>query len=681
MVRSGYNGYGRSIDAPTVPDELPAQRLTLSIISTAVYAVVIVVYWLAFGVKVKYQTKTVVGSLLLLCWSVSGCSSESSGEKDTATGQVFETVTKSEPDQAEEPAIRNSIEVEPKSLHLEPIQQAGKDVSEPHGISAELIKTHKPRNAIEKARNSTVFIDTGFGSGSGFFIDQQCTVVTNRHVVQLEFDNMRQIDRDIRDIEAQLKYGISETKERNYAIDALQRLKTSSRAYLSNGLPKKITLTLVNDRKVEARIAAISKSEDLAYLYIKEAGCMPLPLSEESNLPLGTKVYTIGNPVGQKYSVTSGIVSGSQLVDGKTYVQTDAAINPGNSGGPLIDENGNVVGLNTLVLSKSQGIGFALPASTMKQDHAELESTLKQFRESGVFTLWEPESKPVETQEDLAIKKRLAKDAVENCVTLFDQENWVEALRECKVGADFNEPQAQYLLAVLEYDEEDEAAARAAIDLYRESSAAGYAEASYQLGLFRYEGTPYLARNQTLADEFLSQACEGELADACFLLGELRQNSQQYVDAMRFYEKARDLGSRFAVYQIGSLHELGLGVEQNKKAAAKYIEDAAMLGVNIAQYHLCWFYYKGIGVKRDYQKAYTWAMVAGRDEPDNLPGWSQETPDQARFFMQKLLSKAQLDQAYTEAKNLNMNIAVRTEKHNQKYDYRRKVVRLGSIES
>ena len=85
-------------------------------------------------------------------------------------------------------------------------------------------------------------------------------------------------------------------------------VKTASNAYLANGLPKKITLTLINGRQIEAKVAAISRDRDLAYLHIKEQGCTALPFEEKGDMPLGTQVYTIGNPVGQKYSVTSGII-------------------------------------------------------------------------------------------------------------------------------------------------------------------------------------------------------------------------------------------------------------------------------------------------------------------------------------------------------------------------------------
>ncbi|MCI5222002.1 MAG: serine protease, partial [Candidatus Electrothrix sp. AR4] len=76
----------------------------------------------------------------------------------------------------------------------------------------------------------------------------------------------------------------------------------------------------------------------------------------------GDRVYTVGNPVGLRHTVTAGVFSGYRRnTDNKMYLQTDAAINPGNSGGPLVDENGYVHGVNTMVLRDTEGIGFAIP--------------------------------------------------------------------------------------------------------------------------------------------------------------------------------------------------------------------------------------------------------------------------------------------------------------------------------
>jgi S1-C subfamily serine protease len=86
-------------------------------------------------------------------------------------------------------------------------------------------------------------------------------------------------------------------------------------------------------------------------------------------------VYTVGHPVGLRHSVTSGIISGFREHAGVRYIQTDAPINPGNSGGPLIDLNGEVVGVNTMILADTEGIGFAIP----------IEVVLDEFQLGGDF--------------------------------------------------------------------------------------------------------------------------------------------------------------------------------------------------------------------------------------------------------------------------------------------------------
>jgi len=78
----------------------------------------------------------------------------------------------------------------------------------------------------------------------------------------------------------------------------------------------------------------------------------------------------VGNPSGLKFTVTSGIFSGWQDINGVKVLQTDAAINPGNSGGPLLSEDGKVVGVNTAILKSAQGIGFALPINYVSEEFA-----------------------------------------------------------------------------------------------------------------------------------------------------------------------------------------------------------------------------------------------------------------------------------------------------------------------
>ncbi|MDX1581649.1 MAG: ethanolamine ammonia-lyase subunit EutB, partial [Alphaproteobacteria bacterium] len=188
------------------------------------------------------------------------------------------------------------------ATQAQPARSGAGQQSSASGIAAELLKTHKPRNPIEAARNSTVFVDTGFGSGSGFFIDEQCTVVTNKHVIQMPFEDMKQLERDVRNLEYQLEAGVLSQQKRNHLTVALAEMKNALAGVQSSGMPKKISVSLVNGREIEARLAATSEQRDLAYLIIKESGCAPLKLSPDQNFPIGQKVFNPlpGSQIGSK---------------------------------------------------------------------------------------------------------------------------------------------------------------------------------------------------------------------------------------------------------------------------------------------------------------------------------------------------------------------------------------------
>ena len=104
----------------------------------------------------------------------------------------------------------------------------------------------------------------------------------------------------------------------------------------------------------------------------------PINIADSQNLKVGDKVLAIGNPYGIGISVSTGIISATGRDYGNPYlelIQTDAAINPGNSGGALINENGNLVGINTKIFSRTgayQGLGFAIPSNKVVQIASEL---------------------------------------------------------------------------------------------------------------------------------------------------------------------------------------------------------------------------------------------------------------------------------------------------------------------
>src|SRR5581483_2766094 len=162
------------------------------------------------------------------------------------------------------------------------------------------------------------------GQGSGFVIDKDGHVLTNYHVI----------------------------------ADARQ-----------------VEVTMHNRKKYKATVIGTDPSHDLAVIQIKAPDLVPAIMGDSRNLQVGQKVYAIGNPFGLAGTMTRGIVSSIRPVrePNGAYIdeaiQTDAAINPGNSGGPLMNWHGEVIGINTMILSnvgQNAGIGFAIPINAAK---------------------------------------------------------------------------------------------------------------------------------------------------------------------------------------------------------------------------------------------------------------------------------------------------------------------------
>jgi S1-C subfamily serine protease len=138
---------------------------------------------------------------------------------------------------------------------------------------------------------------------------------------------------------------------------------------------RQVEVTLHNRKKFKATVVGTDPPHDLAVIQIKAPDLVPAVLGDSRNLQVGQKVYAIGNPFGLAGTMTRGIVSSIRPVrepNGAMIdeaIQTDAAINPGNSGGPLMNWHGEVIGINTMILSnvgQNAGIGFAIPINTAR---------------------------------------------------------------------------------------------------------------------------------------------------------------------------------------------------------------------------------------------------------------------------------------------------------------------------
>lgn len=186
--------------------------------------------------------------------------------------------------------------------------------------------------AVEKAKNAVVKIDKSShirgkeiitGSGSGFVFSSDGLILTNAHVI----DNSDQLN-----------------------------------------------VTSLDGNEFTGEVTGIDKDTDIAIIKIFGTGYSPVKLGVSSDLKIGQLVIAIGNPLGYQHSVSTGVLSavgrtmrtpGGHLID--DILQSDAPLNPGNSGGPLIDTNGEVVGINTAIIQSAQGISFSIAIDTVKE--------------------------------------------------------------------------------------------------------------------------------------------------------------------------------------------------------------------------------------------------------------------------------------------------------------------------
>ena len=141
-----------------------------------------------------------------------------------------------------------------------------------------------------------------------------------------------------------------------------------------------ITVKLFDETEYEAKVVGADPNTDLALIKIDAEDLTPLKLGSSHDLEVGTWVVAIGSPFGLEQTVTAGIVSAKGRIIGSgpydDFIQTDASINPGNSGGPLLNMDGEVVGINTAIIASGQGIGFAIPSDLAR-------GVVDQLRENG----------------------------------------------------------------------------------------------------------------------------------------------------------------------------------------------------------------------------------------------------------------------------------------------------------
>jgi serine protease Do len=148
---------------------------------------------------------------------------------------------------------------------------------------------------------------------------------------------------------------------------------------LEGSRPDGLRVTLKDGRKFEAKVVGIDQTSDLAVLKINASGLPVVQFGDSDKARVGEFAFALGAPYDLRYTFTYGIISAKGRTDlvpthgaYAEYIQTDASINPGNSGGPLVDIDGRVVGVNTLVRGLDQGLGFAIPINMAKKIASQL---------------------------------------------------------------------------------------------------------------------------------------------------------------------------------------------------------------------------------------------------------------------------------------------------------------------
>jgi len=183
------------------------------------------------------------------------------------------------------------------------------------------------RELVSQLGESVVQVRTPGGLGSGFFLNEEGSLITNFHV-----------------IEGETQISVEVYHQRNGQLER--------RSYK------------------QVRIVAMNKFADLALLKIEDPGAPKFAkvfLGESEVLSVGERVFAIGSPLGLERTVTEGILSTkTRQIQGELYLQTTTQINPGNSGGPLFNLKGEVVGVTNMKMTFGEGLGFAIPVEAVK---------------------------------------------------------------------------------------------------------------------------------------------------------------------------------------------------------------------------------------------------------------------------------------------------------------------------
>jgi S1-C subfamily serine protease len=312
-----------------------------------------------------------------------------------------------------------------------PVKKA-QPLSEEKNLSAKLTNNLSPQTPLERACMCTLALKTAAGHGSGFFVSDDGFIITNKHVVrgdkQRDKDSRNKFERRLRELkrikrnldarsneitvykkalqeewanykkaqkyvrtksekedlrqwekqllevqtiileeQRELTSDLKEYWQEKKAIDSLFKEFTEGREQLAG--QSYFEIILADETKMYARLYDLSDKHDLAILKVSGYRTPYLRAVQMDELSQGQNVYAVGSPINLdlKNTITSGVLSGFR----ENFIQTNAEVFPGNSGGPLINENGEVIGVNTKKLIMGEnfgGLGFAIPIDVVFEE-------------------------------------------------------------------------------------------------------------------------------------------------------------------------------------------------------------------------------------------------------------------------------------------------------------------------
>jgi len=295
-------------------------------------------------------------------------------------------------------------------------------------IAKQLNARYQPENPVQRATLSVVTVNSKLGNGSGFFVTDDCYLITNKHVVRpAKGKSWDEAQRKIKKSAAEFEYtrskiqnerqrlavskqkldnfksyldNLSSSKEKGiarreyevyvdryqqdkrYVDDFSSRFSEGERAFNKQrssfefsssiaNVAQSFELTLKDNTKLRANLIKVSATDDLALLKVNDCHSPFLALSTK-RVSQGLTVHAIGSPLGLRDQLTKGTVT--QVLSGG--VVTDAQILPGNSGGPLVNDEGEVVAVNTLKVAKgsalNKGFGVSIPVLRLRQNFSKV---------------------------------------------------------------------------------------------------------------------------------------------------------------------------------------------------------------------------------------------------------------------------------------------------------------------